>query len=95
MALPMTFPIVVVPSEGQFTAALVGAPEVRVVGSTRGEAIAAIKAEITDRMGRGELVGLEISPAGIADLAGTYAADPSLRQICTDAYRERDAELHQ
>ena len=91
----MTFRVLVVPCEGQFTAALVGAPEVRVVGSTRGEAIAAIKAEITDRMGRGELVGLEVSPVGIADLAGTYVADPSLRQICTDAYRDRDAELHQ
>jgi hypothetical protein len=88
----MTFPILIVPEEGQFAAALVGAPEVRVVGLTRGEAVAALKAEITGRIGRGELGFLEIDTLGVNDLAGKCADDPSLRDICADAYATRDAD---
>jgi len=91
----MTFPILVVPWEGQFAAELVGAPEVRVVGSTRGEAIAGVKAEIAERIGRGELLSLEIDALGATDLAGKYAADPTLAEICADAYSQRDAEPRQ
>jgi len=88
----MTFPILVVPHEGQFAAALVGAPDVRVVGRTPGEAVAALKADLTVRVGRGELRALEIDTLGVGDLAGKYADDPSLREICADAYAERDAD---
>ncbi len=88
----MTFAVHVEQDHGRFAAVLVGAPQVRVVGPTRAEAILALKAEIIERMGRGELLGLEIEAVGIADLAGTYADDPTLREICDEAYRERDAE---
>jgi len=89
----MTFPVIVEPSEGRFTAVLVGAPEVRGVGSTREEAITALKMEISQRIGRGELLALEIDARGAADLGGKYAADVTLSEICTEAYRQRDAEL--
>jgi len=39
----MTFPVMVHPFNGQFEAALVGAPEVRVTASTRKEALSATK----------------------------------------------------
>ncbi len=91
----MTFPILIVPQEGQFAAALVGAPMWRVVGSTRGEAVAALKAEITGRLGAGELGTLEIDTLGVSGLAGKYADDPSLREICADAYAKRDADCPQ
>jgi hypothetical protein len=91
----MTFPVLVAPWEGQFAATLVGAPEVRMVGATPGQAVAALKAEIVQRVGRGELVSLEVSPGGISDLAGKYADDPTLREICVDAYRQRDAEAEE
>ena len=45
----MTFPVLVEPCEGQFAAVLVGAPQVRVVGSTREGAIIALKMEIAQR----------------------------------------------
>ena len=32
---------------------------------------------------------------GVTDLAGTYNTDPTLRDICAEAYRSRDAERHQ
>jgi len=38
-------------------------------------------------------VSLEISPGSVTALAGAFADDPSLREICEQAYRERDAEL--
>ena len=88
----MTFPVVVEPCDGQFAATLVGAPDVRVVGPTRADAIAALRAEIAHRIGRGELLSLEVDTVGAADLAGKYAEDPTLRQICADAYQRRDAE---
>ena len=88
----MTFPVLVELSEGQYAATLVGAPQVRVVGSTRDEAIAALRAEIAERVQRGELLSLEINALGVADLAGKYADDPTLRAICTDAYDQRDRE---
>jgi len=92
-AFPMTFPVLVEPCEGQFAAVLVGAPQVRVVGSTREGAITALKMEIARRVGRGELLSLEVAGAGVTELAGKYADDATLREICAEAYRQRDAEI--
>jgi hypothetical protein len=89
---PVSFPVIVEPSNGQFAAALVGAPNVRVVGSTPDEALTALRGEIQQRMARGELVSLEVAPLGVSGLAGTFADDPTLRDVCDEAYRIRDAE---
>jgi hypothetical protein len=35
---------------------------------------------------------LELAPTGVSGLAGKYRTDPTLREICTEAYRMRDAE---
>lgn len=88
----MTFSAVVGQHNGQFSAALVGVPEVSVVGSSRSDAIAGLKAEIQKRVEHGELVSLEIDSAGISGLAGKYADDASLQEIRDDAYTARDAE---
>ena len=89
----MAFPILVETSDGQFSASLVGAPDVCVVGPTRAEAIAALQTEIAQRIARGELLSLEVEEGGISSLAGKFRADPTLREICEDAYKLRDAEL--
>jgi hypothetical protein len=89
----MTVAIFVAPHDGQFSASLAGAPELRAVRSTRGEAIDALKAEIQKRMEAGELIPVEIPPRGVAALAGVFSDDPTLREICEEAYRDRDAEL--
>jgi hypothetical protein len=88
----MTFPVLIESSNGQFAAALVGAPTIRAVGPTRAEALAALQAELAQRLARGELVPLKLVPTGVSGLAGTYRADPTLGDICTEAYRTRDAE---
>lgn len=89
----MTFSVIVSPFEDNYAAALVGEPEVRAVGRTREAAIAALKAEVAQRVDRGELITLDIDSIGITSLAGKYSDDPTLEGICADAYRERDAEI--
>ena len=88
----MTFPVLIESSNGQFAAALVGAPTIRAVGPTRDAALAALHTELAQRLARGELVSLELAPPGVSGLAGTYRTDPTLRDICTEAYRTRDTE---
>jgi hypothetical protein len=88
----MTFPIVVEASDGQFTASLVGVPTVRVIGSTRSQAIDGLKKELEHRVARGELLSLDVETIGVSSLAGKYEADPTLRTICEEAYRLRDTE---
>ncbi len=91
----MTFPVLVEACDGQFTASLVGVPNVRVVGPTRSQAVDALKAVIEHRVALGELLSLEIDAIGVSSLAGKYNIDPTLRTICDDAYQMRDAERDQ
>ena len=89
----MTFLVLVEPCDSRFAAVRMGAPTIRAVGSTRTEALAALQADIVQRIARGELVSLELVPTGVSGLAGKYLTDPTLREICSEAYRVRDAEL--
>jgi len=91
----MTFPVLVEACDGQFTASLVGVPNVRVVGPTRSQAVDALKAVIEHRIALGELLSLEIDAIGVSSLAGKYNADPTLRTICNDTYQMRDTERDQ
>ncbi len=60
---------------------------------TREEALAALESEIADRLDHGELVALEVRRRGLAGLFGKYRDDPTLREICEAAYKERDADV--
>ena len=88
----MTFPVVVHPAEGQFEATLVGAPDVRATASTRAEALPKLEAAISERLDQGELVMLEVRRLGLAGLFGKFRNDPTLREICEEAYQQRDAD---
>ena len=88
----MSFPVVVQVSDGQFSAALVGVPELRVVRPTRDAAITALRAELEQRVEQGELISVDIAEIGLASLAGKYANDPTLHEIGRDAYQQRDAD---
>jgi hypothetical protein len=88
----MTFPVVVEACDGQFAASLGGVPNVRVVGSTRSQAIDALREELEHRVARGELLSLDLETIGVSSLAGKYEADPTRCTICDEAYQLRDAE---
>jgi predicted RNase H-like HicB family nuclease len=89
----MTFPVRIEPSNGQFTAEVVGAPDVHATAASRELAMAALHAEIAQRIQAGELDSLDVEPPGLAALFGKYADDATLTEICNEAYRQRDAEL--
>jgi hypothetical protein len=88
----MTFPILVEPVNGQYVASLVGAPDMRAIEATRSQAISALEARIQQRIENGELLTLEIYSSGVSRFAGKYKNDPTLRDICRDAYTMRNAE---
>jgi hypothetical protein len=91
----MTFPVVVLPTQGQFEAALVGAPDVRATAATRAEALAKLESAISKRLEQGELVLLEVRPRGLAGIFGKFRDDPTLREICEEAYKARDGDVHE
>ena len=90
----MNFPVQVQTLNAEFAASVIGAPEIRGVGKTRSAAVAALKQEIERMIDSGELLSLEIEPVGFTALAGTLKDDPTLDDICKEAYRLRDQELH-
>lgn len=91
----MTFPVTVHPANGQFEAALVGAPDVRATAATREGALAALESTLAERLDQGELVALEVRRLGLAGFFGKYRDDPTLREICEAAYQERDADVRE
>lgn len=93
--IPMTDPVFVQQSDGQFSASLVGSSAVRVVRPSRAEAIAAIQYELAEKVAAGELIDLEVQPLGVSGLAGRFRDDEALREIRDDIYRRRDAERTQ
>lgn len=91
----MTFPVLVHPTQGLFEASLVGAPDVRATAATREEALAKLETAISKQMDQGELVMLEVRHRGLAGLFGKFRDDPTLREICDEAYKERDADVQE
>lgn len=88
----MNLPILVRTSDRQFTAALIGAPEISAAGATREEAIAGLRQVVQQHVDRGELASLDFDDW--LDLAGKYQDDPVLDEICDEAYRARDADVN-
>ena len=91
----MTVPVWVEQSNGTFTASVLGAPQVSANGATKELAVAAVAAQLHTRMTAGEVVLVDVENlgfVGISGLAGKYKDDPTLREICEEAYRLRDAE---
>jgi hypothetical protein len=91
----MNFSVMVQPAHGQFEATLVGAPDVRATAPTRALALAALETVIEKRVEQGELVTLEIGRKGLAGLFGIFRDDPTLQDICDEAYKERDADVRE
>ena len=61
-------------------------------GATRDAALEALRTELEQQISGGELVFLDVEPKGLLGLAGKYKDDPTLREICEEAYRQRDAQ---
>jgi hypothetical protein len=91
----MIFPVLVEVENGCFAASLPGVADLRVVEPTRDKALASLKAEMRRKIEQGELLFIEFDTVSVSDLAGKYSDDPTIREICEQAYKLRDAENHQ
>jgi hypothetical protein len=91
----MTIPVMVHPARGLFEAFVVGAPDMNATASTREEALSKLETAISKRVEQGELVMLDVPPRGLASVFGAFRDDPTLQQICDEAYRLRDAEIQE
>ncbi|MEZ4867972.1 MAG: hypothetical protein R3C14_41980 [Caldilineaceae bacterium] len=90
----MSFPILIQSVNGKYSASLMGAPEIKVLEPTHEKAINALRTIIGQRVLAGEVLFLDLNEViGVSGLAGKYADDPTLQDICEEAYRLRDAEL--
>jgi hypothetical protein len=74
-------------------AKLLGAPSVRAIRRTREQAVAALRVAIDKRVAKGTLGVVDVQPIGVSDLFGRFKDDPTLREICEEAYRLRDADM--
>ncbi|RLC20206.1 MAG: hypothetical protein DRI57_05365 [Deltaproteobacteria bacterium] len=88
----MTLPVLPESENGQFVASLMGLPNVRAAEPTRSQAILSLKAKINQNAETGKLLFLEPDMPGISTLAGKYKSDPTLRDICEEAYKKRYEE---
>ena len=62
------------------------------MGATRDDALRALHTTSRSASRRRVRHVGGVSAQGVTDLAGTYSTDPTLRDICAEAYRLRDAE---
>lgn len=88
----MMISIRVIPTNGQYTATVVGDPELQATRPTRESAVSALHQDIQNMANRGELLTCDIEPQGLMALFGKYRDDPTLKEICRQAYAARDAE---
>jgi hypothetical protein len=92
----MSVPVWVEQQNGKFTATVLGAPQVRAEGSTREEAIRALRATIAGYRDRGQLVLLDVYGFTAAELAArpplTAEEEEAWREVVAGIYRERDEQ---
>lgn len=89
----MDFNILVEPSNGHWSAYVIGAPDLAVEERTKEGAISSLRQHLTKRIQAGEILSLRIENLGVTGLAGLFADDPTLDEIVEEAYRLRDEEL--
>ena len=89
----MSLAILVEQSGADYSASVPGIPQMRFVRPSRADAVVALEAEIRRRVQAGELLPIELTAGGVTNLAGLFRDDPTLAEICDEAYRLRDAEV--
>ena len=88
----MNFAVSIESAHGQFTATLIGAPDVKVQGPTRDAALLELRRVVLQRVHDGDIASLEIPFSSVTDHIGAFADDPSLDEISSEAYALRDSE---
>ena len=90
----MTIPVWVEQQNGRFTATVLGAPQLRAVGPTKDDAVAALRSSLNERAATGELTTLDV-PVPAAELPVRHYTEDELaemREQVAEIYRERDEQ---
>lgn len=85
----MSFTIQVKEVDGQFSAVISGDVDEEVVRPTREAAVLAAAERLRELGASGELPAIQTPKLGAAGVAGVFADDPTLSEICADIYAER------
>ncbi|MCY2993215.1 MAG: hypothetical protein NTY19_35825 [Planctomycetota bacterium] len=56
--------------------------------------MAELQKVVSERVTHGQIASLEIRPCSVIDFIGIFHDDPTLDEICEEAYLQRDAELN-
>jgi hypothetical protein len=88
----MTVPVWVEQQNGKYTATVLGAPQVRAEAATREQVVTLVTAQLRTAIEHGQVVLVDPGFVGISGIAGKFKDDPTLHEICEEAYRLRDAE---
>jgi hypothetical protein len=87
----MTVPVWVEQQNGKFTATVLGAPQVKAEAATKEQAVAAVTAQLRDRVTTGEVVLVDV-PAPLPSRQYTKEEIEAMREMTAEIYRERDAQ---
>ena len=88
----MTIPVWVEQQNGKFTASVPGVPGIQASGATREMAVAEARLQLRSSLSSGQIVLVDVDFVGVSGLAGSYQDDPTIMEICAEAYRLRDEE---
>ena len=88
----MTFPILVVQTNGKFTASVLGSPHVAAEGATKELAVATVTAQLQSRMTAGEVVLVDVPQGPPPARRYTDEEIEVLREQVAEIYRARDAQ---
>lgn len=88
----MHLPVLIEAVNGHYVAKLASAPDVKAMAATRAGAMEALRAIVDRRIDEGDLAFMTITPKGPHAWAGVFKDDPTLDEICREAYRQRDEQ---
>jgi len=88
----MTVPVWVEEQNGTFTASVPGVSELRAEAASQVSAVEAIRQKLRAAVASGQLVFVDDKPSGLLAAAGKFRDDPTLLDICAEAYRLRDEQ---
>jgi hypothetical protein len=86
----MQIPVLVESKNGHFIATVAGMPDCQAEGTTRDNAVEALRKSVRQHMDQGQLVFIELEPKGVHALAGILKDDPWVDEILEETYQYRD-----
>jgi hypothetical protein len=79
-------------TNGKYSATVAGIPWLRADGASQDDVVRSLTDQVRDGLANGSVILLDVESKGLSGIAGTYRDDPSLQDICDEAYQLRDAE---